>query len=113
MHCNSSYPTPPNEINLNVIPELIRKYDCLVGYSGHEINIEPSVIAVALGAKIIERHVTLDHNMWGTDQKSSLEVEGMTLLQKRIEQVPIYLGNKLKEVTPSEKIAIEKLKKIK
>ena len=50
--------------------------------------------------------------MWGTDQKSSLEVEGMTLLQKRIEQVPIYLGNKLKEVTPSEKIAIEKLKKI-
>lgn len=112
LHCNSSYPTPPNEINLNVIPELIRKYDCLVGYSGHEINIEPSVIAVALGAKIIERHVTLDHNMWGTDQKSSLEVEGMTLLQKRIEQVPIYLGNKLKEVTPSEKIAIEKLKKI-
>ena len=64
----------------------------------------------SLWAKIIERHITLDHNMWGTDQKSSLEIEGMTLLEKRVKKVNIYLGNNKKKITSSEKIAIKKLK---
>ena len=61
LHCNSTYPAPHNELNLNIIPEMIKRYGCIIGYSGHEYDLDPSVIAVALGAKIIERHITLDH----------------------------------------------------
>ena len=83
LHCNSTYPAPINELNLNVIPTMKEKYNCPIGYSGHEFDLEPSVLAVAMGAEIIERHVTLNHNMWGTDHGSSLEVHAMDLLQKR------------------------------
>ena len=81
LHCNSTYPAPHQELNLNVIPIMKERYDCIVGYSGHEYDLEPSVLAAALGAQIIERHITIDHDMWGTDQKSSLEVHAMDLLR--------------------------------
>tara|TARA_B100000519_G_scaffold11119_1_gene8537 strand:- start:5942 stop:6790 length:849 start_codon:yes stop_codon:yes gene_type:complete len=110
MHCNSSYPTNPNELNLNLIPMLKERYDCIVGYSGHEFDLEPTVIAIALGAKIIERHITLSHDMWGTDQKASLEVHAMDLLAKRIKSIENILGDGKKIVTESEKPVREKLR---
>lgn len=77
MHANSSYPAKADELNLEMIKTLKHRYNCLVGYSGHENNIEPSVVAVALGACVIERHITLDRNMWGTDQAASISISGM------------------------------------
>jgi N-acetylneuraminate synthase len=111
MHTNSSYPTPINELNLNLIPVLKERYDCIIGYSGHEISLEPTVVAVALGARVIERHITLSHNLWGTDQKSSLEVHAMDMLRKRAVDVWKMLGSSVKEVTPSEVPIREKLRK--
>ena len=111
MHCNSSYPTPKDEINLKVIDFLAKRYsDCVIGYSGHEEDIEPTVIAVALGAKVIERHITLSHDMWGTDQKASLEVLAMDILKKRISTIDTILGNDIKKVTKSELSVREKLR---
>ena len=107
MHTNSSYPTPKDEINLRLIPFLKDRYGCRVGYSGHEEDLEPTVIAVALGATVIERHITLSHDMWGTDQKSSLEVMAMDMLHKRVKDVNKIMGSANKEVTKSE-IAIRK-----
>ena len=102
MHTNSSYPTPKNELNLNLIPMLKNRYGCTVGYSGHEKDLEPTVLAIALGAKVIERHITLSHDMWGTDQKASLEVHAMHMLKKRCQDVDIILGSSKKVVTESE-----------
>ncbi|MBA7568304.1 N,N'-diacetyllegionaminic acid synthase [subsurface metagenome] len=103
MHCNSSYPTPHDEVNLNVIRFLADRYpDCIIGYSGHEKGLEPTVIAIALGAKVIERHITLSHDMWGTDQESSLEVLAMDMLKKRSKDVRIILGSDKKTITKSE-----------
>tara|TARA_B100000287_G_scaffold434045_1_gene497344 strand:- start:1427 stop:2275 length:849 start_codon:yes stop_codon:yes gene_type:complete len=102
MHTNSSYPTPKNELNLNLIPALKNRYGCTIGYSGHEEDLEPTVLAIALGAKVIERHITLSHDMWGTDQKASLEVHAMHMLKKRCKDVDIILGSSEKVVTESE-----------
>jgi len=102
MHCNSTYPAPVKELNLNVIRTFIERYDCTIGYSGHEYEVEPSIIAVTLGAKVIERHVTLDHTMWGTDQGSSLEIDGMDKLIRRTNNVSDVLGDGIKKLSPSE-----------
>ena len=84
--------------------------NCIIGYSGHEYDLEPSVVAVAMGAEIIERHITLDHNMWGTDQRSSLEVHAMDLLSKRISDIDNILGGTEKIITESEKKIMKKLR---
>ena len=110
LHCNSTYPAPLNELNLNIIPIMKERYGCMVGYSGHEFNLEPAVIAVALGAQIIERHITLDHKMWGTDQSASLEVHAMDLLRKRLKDVKQILGGQDKIITESEKQVLKKLR---
>jgi N-acetylneuraminate synthase len=102
MHTNSSYPTPRAELNLNLIPFYKDRYQCTIGYSGHEPDLEPTVVAVALGAQVIERHITLSHDLWGTDQKSSLEVVGMDKLRKRCIDVGDMLGSDQKVVTESE-----------
>ena len=81
-HCTSTYPNQNDEINLKVIPELIRRYDCPIGYSGHEKGILPSTIAVLLGACSVERHITIDRTMWGSDQAASLEPEGLRKMMK-------------------------------
>ena len=112
MHTNSSYPTPREELNLNLITTLKDRYDCVVGNSGHEEDLEPTVLAVALGAKVIERHITLSHNMWGTDQKASLEIHAMYMLRKRCEDIDIMLGSFNKKVTASEISIREKLRKV-
>lgn len=110
LHTNSTYPTPPQDINLRAMISLKERYGCIVGYSGHEYGLEPTSMAVALGANIIERHITLDHNMWGTDQSASLEVHAMDLLHKRVKEVGISLGDGLKRVTESEKLIRNKLR---
>ncbi|HWQ95964.1 MAG TPA: N-acetylneuraminate synthase family protein [Candidatus Methylomirabilis sp.] len=102
LHTNSAYPTPANELNLRCIMTLKKRYNCIVGYSGHEYDLEPTVCAVSLGAMIIERHITLDHKMWGTDQSSSVEVTGMDMLAKRVKNISIMLGNGIKGITESE-----------
>lgn len=102
LHTNSSYPTKSEEMNLLMIRTLKERYGCIVGYSGHEIDLEPSVIATSLGAKVIERHITLSHNLWGTDQAASLEIQGMAMLKRRISNINIMLGDGMKKVTESE-----------
>ena len=111
MHTNSSYPSPLNELNLSLIPFYANRYNCVIGYSGHEPNLEPTVIAVSLGAKIIERHVTIDKNLWGSDQKASLSIHGMDILYKRIEDYHEVIGQPIKKIFPSEIKAREKLRK--
>ena len=102
MHCNSSYPAKLDELNLKVIMNFKERYNCVVGYSGHEYDLEPTVLAVSLGAMIIERHITLSHNMWGTDQKASLEIHAMDMLRKRMLDIDVILGSREKTVTASE-----------
>ena len=112
MHTNSAYPAPNNQLNLSLIPFFIERYKCPIGYSGHEIDLEPSVIASILGANVIERHVTLDHRMWGSDHKCSLEVHAMDLLRKRIISARESLGEPNKKVFDAEAPKIKSLKNI-
>jgi N-acetylneuraminate synthase len=102
MHCNSAYPAAHKDLHLRAIPKLLERYKCPVGYSGHEYDLEPTVLAVALGANIIERHITLDHGMWGTDQSASLEVHGMSLLKRRMDGIHEMLGEDSIIITESE-----------
>ena len=111
LHTNSAYPTPAVELNLRMIETLRDRYHCLVGYSGHEQDLEPTVVAAALGAKVIERHVTLDHNMWGTDQAASLSVAAMAMLQGRIKEILVMLGDGKKTISEKEKIVRKKLRR--
>jgi len=110
MHTNSTYPTPDEEINLLAINFLRERYKCVIGYSGHEYDLEPTVVAVALGAKVIERHVTLSHSMWGSDHFASLEVHGMDMLYKRIRNIDIILGEGTKKITQKEMEVRKRLK---
>lgn len=110
LHTNSAYPTPAAELNLRMIKTLQNRYHCLVGYSGHEQDLEPTVVAASLGAKVIERHITLNHRMWGTDQAASLSVSGMAMLQGRMKEILVMLGDGEKEITDSEKEVRKKLR---
>jgi N-acetylneuraminate synthase len=110
MHTNSVYPTPIEELNIKCIETLRKRYRCIVGYSGHEYDLEATVFAVALGAKVIESHITLDHKMWGTHQSASLEVMGMDILGKRIKDINIILGDGIKRITKGEVIKKNQLR---
>ncbi|MFH1384759.1 MAG: N-acetylneuraminate synthase family protein [Candidatus Omnitrophota bacterium] len=110
MHTNSSYPTKIQELNLHCIKTLRERYKCAVGYSGHEYGLEPTAFAAVLGAMVIERHITLDHTMWGTDQAASVEPMGMDMLYKRIRDVNTILGDGKRTVTESETIIRKKLR---
>jgi N-acetylneuraminate synthase len=102
LHTTSAYPTPEAEVNLGLVRTLRERYGCLVGYSGHEDGLEPSVLAAALGACVIERHVTLDRTMWGSDHAASLEVGDMSRLRRRVDAVGVLLGDGVKRVMPGE-----------
>ena len=110
LHTNSAYPSPHEDLNLSLIPFLIERYNCPVGYSGHEADLDPTVVAVSLGARVVERHITLDHNMWGTDHSSSLEIRGMTTLKTRVADIPKMIGSPEKKIFESEKPFISKLR---
>ena len=114
LHCTSTYPSKAEELNLKCIKTLAERYkEHLIGYSGHEPGILPSTIAVAHGTVLIERHITLNRTLWGSDQTASLEPKGMELLVRDIRLVPTYLGNGKKRVFESEKPILGKLRKIK
>ena len=96
MHTVSTYPCEEDELILNTILELKEKYNCKVGYSGHEVSPGPSIIAAALGATAIERHITLNRSMYGSDQAASLERGGLRLMVDYIRKIPIVFGKKPK-----------------
>ena len=110
MHCNSTYPSPLDELNLSCINILKERYGCEVGYSGHEFRLGTSVAAVYLGATIIERHITLDRSMWGTDQLSSVEPQGLFKLVSGIRELEVAYGDGKIGVTESEKLVRKKLR---
>jgi N-acetylneuraminate synthase len=102
LHCNSTYPAPVNELNLSAIKTLQERYNCEIGYSGHEFRLGTSVSAVYLGASIIERHITLDRTMWGTDHMSSIEPQGLIKLVKGIRELEQAYGDGVIKVTDSQ-----------
>ena len=111
LHCNSSYPAPLNELNLAGILELKSLFtDFEIGYSGHEFRIVPTVASIYLGATILERHITLDRSMWGTDQLCSIEPQGLIKLVKGVRELEEAYGEKQLGVTPSEVPFIKKLR---
>jgi len=112
MHCTSTYPSPAEELNLRALPMLAARYDVPVGYSGHEVGLAASIAAVALGAAVIERHLTLDRAMWGSDQASSVEPHGFARLIKDITAVESALGDGVKRVYDSELPALRKLRRV-
>lgn len=110
MHCVSEYPAPEYILNLRCIVELRRRYQCSVGYSGHEVTMIPGVLAAMMGAVAIERHITLDRAMYGSDQAASLERRGLELLVSYIRTASIVLGDGIKRVTPAELTNAKKLR---
>jgi len=111
LHCNSSYPAKYEELNLNMIKKLKKIFPrSIIGYSGHEIGLSPSLAAVVLGAKIIERHITLDKSLWGTDQQTSIEPLGFARMIKDIRTIEKSLGVEKKIVYESEKKVMKKLR---
>lgn len=113
MHCTSAYPCEPDELNLRMVETLRREFPNLpVGYSGHEVGLVPSTIAVALGACMVERHLTLDRAMWGSDQAASVEPGGFEKLVKYIRVTEQALGDGVKKVYDSEKSIMKKLRRV-
>ena len=112
-HATSAYPCDPSELNLRMVETLTKEFDCPVGYSGHEVGLIPSVVAVGLGASIVERHFTLDRSMWGTDQSASVEPGGMERLVKYIRVTEQALGDGVKKVYDSEIPSLKKLRRVK
>ena len=102
LHSTSSYPAALEELNLRVIPFLAERYEVPVGYSGHEVGLAASVAARVLGACMIERHLTLDRAMWGSDQAASVEPGGWARLVRDIHAVEAAMGDGVKRVYPSE-----------
>jgi N-acetylneuraminate synthase len=110
-HATSTYPCDPNELNLRVILQLRDEFACPVGYSGHEVGLIPSVVAVAMGACVVERHITLDRAMWGSDQAASVEPQGFERLVKYIRVTEASLGDGVKQVYESEISSLKKLRR--
>lgn len=110
-HTTSSYPCPPEELNLRMIPKLQALYNCPIGYSGHEVGLVTTAVAVAMGACLVERHITLDRAMWGSDQSASVEPQGITRLVKYIRVTERSLGDGVKKVYDSEKSSMSKLRR--
>jgi len=111
-HTTSSYPCPPEELNLRMIPTLATEFPVPIGYSGHEVGLVPSALAVALGACVVERHITLDRAMWGGDQAASVEPGGLRKLVKYIRVTEESLGDGVKRVYESELPSLNKLRRV-
>lgn len=110
MHCNSTYPMAEEDANLRVIAALKERYHCPVGYSGHETGLLVSLLAVAAGAEAIERHITLDRDMYGSDQKASLEPEELRELTAKIRLTERILGSGVKTLSDAELAVRKKLR---
>lgn len=113
-HSTSAYPCPLEDLNLRMLYTLRDKYPQIpLGYSGHEVGLAPTWAAVALGATFVERHITLDRAMWGSDQAASVEVMGMHNLVRNIRDIEKSLGDGVKRVYESELNALQKLRRVK
>lgn len=110
MHCNSTYPMESKDANLKLIQELVKRYQCQVGYSGHENGTLVSTCAVAVGAISIERHITLDKTMYGSDQKASIEPYELCELVKTIRETELIMGDGVKRLSEAEEEAKKKLR---
>ena len=110
LHCNSTYPAPIEDLNLRCIQTLRERYDCEVGYSGHEFRLGTTVASVYLGATILERHITLDRTMWGSDHLASVEPQGLIKLVKGVRELETALGDGVKVVTEGELPVRKKLR---
>jgi len=111
MHSTSSYPCDPTELNLRMIQTLRSMFDCPIGYSGHEVGLVTTVVAVALGASAVERHFTLDRAMWGSAQAASVEPGGFRRLVKYIRVTEMSLGDGVKRVYESEQSSLKRLRR--
>ncbi|GHU53920.1 sialic acid synthase [Clostridia bacterium] len=111
-HCQSLYPLPPQKVNLNAINTLKNRYDVPVGYSGHEVDSVLSAVAVGLGALAVERHFTLDRNMWGSDHKASIIPSEMKDMIDNIRLVEIALGSGEINILPDEIAVKQKLRRV-
>ena len=111
-HATSTYPCDPEELNLKMIGTLRDSFSCPIGYSGHEVGLIPSVVAVSLGACMVERHITLDRAMWGGDQAASVEPGGVERLVKYIRVTEEALGDGIKQVYASELPSLRKLRRV-
>ena len=113
MHCTSTYPCEPEELNLRMVETLRRQFPNIpVGYSGHEVGLVPTAVAVALGACMVERHLTLDRAMWGSDQAASVEPGGFERLVKYIRVSEAALGDGVKKVYESELGSMKRLRRV-
>jgi N-acetylneuraminate synthase len=112
LHCTSTYPSKPEELNLSAIPVLQERYGVPIGYSGHEVGLQTTVAAVTLGACVAERHITLDRSMWGSDQAASVEPPGFTRMVRDIRTIETALGDGQKRVYESEIPIREKLRRV-
>ncbi|MFZ1041251.1 MAG: N-acetylneuraminate synthase family protein [Anaerolineales bacterium] len=113
MHCTSTYPCEPEELNLKMIETLRKEFpNNPIGYSGHEVGLVPSAIAVAMGACMVERHITLDRAMWGSDQAASVEPGGFERLVKYIRVAEASVGDGVKKVYNSELASLKKLRRV-
>ncbi|MGC4152538.1 MAG: N-acetylneuraminate synthase family protein [Propionicimonas sp.] len=113
LHATSTYPAPPEELNLRMIDTLTADYPNVpVGYSGHETGLQTTVAAVARGAVMVERHITLDRAMWGSDQAASVEPTGLVRLVRDIRVIEQALGDGVKQVYPGELAAMRKLRRV-
>ena len=110
MHTISTYPAKEIDLNLKMIETLRTRYRLPVGYSGHESSVSPSIIAGSIGAVAIERHITLDRSMWGTDHSASLEASGLIQLVGALRKIPIVLGDGIKKEIEGEKEMASKLR---
>ena len=110
MHCVSTYPCADKDLNLNLIIAFKEKFKCKIGYSGHETTVSPSIAAWFLGADYIERHITLDRTMFGTDQAASLAENGIRELTSVLSKFPIMFGNGKKTISKEEKKLIPKFR---
>jgi N-acetylneuraminate synthase len=110
MHCVSEYPCPEEKLNLNMINTLKKKFKCEVGYSGHETSVSPSIFSWVMGANYIERHITTDRSLWGTDQSASIEPQGMYQLSGILKKAPQFFGDGNKKISTVEKNMLKKFK---
>ena len=111
-HATSTYPCDPSELNLHMIETLREVFPCPIGYSGHEVGLITSVVAVALGACMVERHITLDRAMWGSDQAASVEPQGFERLVKYVRVTEQSLGDGVKRVYDSELPSMRRLRRV-
>jgi N-acetylneuraminate synthase len=112
LHCTSTYPSKPEELDLRVIQTLNTEFNCPVGYSGHEVGLQTTYAAVVVGACYVERHISLDRALWGTDQAASVERGGFVRLVRDIRVIERALGDGVKKVHESEKPILGKLRRV-